>query len=46
MKLRDIGLGAVGCNDKKVESLYDPNTFPKADTVFYDNPDQMEFQQL
>jgi len=36
MKLRDIGLGAVGCNDKKVESLYDPNTFPKADTVFYD----------
>ena len=41
MKLRDIvlsatiGLGLVGCNDKKVESLYDPSTFPKADSIVF-----------
>ena|SRR3989344_2987713 len=43
MKLRDIvlsatiGLGAIGCSDKKVESLYDLSTFPKADSVSVDS---------
>lgn len=43
MKLRDIvlsatiGLGLIGCGDKKVESLYNPNTFPKADSVVVDS---------
>mgnify|MGYP001584087052 CR=1 FL=1 len=32
-----LALGAIGCSDKKVESMYNPETFPKADSVVFDS---------
>ena len=43
MKLIDIvlsatiGLGLFGCSERKVESLYNPDTFPKPDSVSFDS---------